>query len=190
VTIDEVAPQRKGRMWVKVLLAIGCAAVAAMWIFAIFIANPDPVYRIADRTWRPAALKVCAAADQAVTALADTSGGFITHPTLAQMRQRADIADRATDILDQMVTDLVAIPVATDKDRTRLDTFEKNYRLIIADRRRYTAALREGRNIDYTETVVGGGPVTNVITDFTAGVGGNDVPLCSPPGDLSRYIQP
>ena len=190
MTDADTAPPRKGRTWVKALLALGCLAVAGMWIFAIFVADPDPVYRIADPTWRPAALEICAAADQGITALADTSEGFITNPTAEQMRQRADLADRATDILEQMVTDLVAIPVATDKDRTRLATFEENYRLIIADRRRYTAALREGRNIDYTETVVGGGPVTNVITDFTAGVGGNDVPLCSPPGDLSRYIQP
>lgn len=179
------------RRWpVRVGLGLGCAAIAAMWIFAIWGPDPPPVYQIEDPTWRPAALEICAAADEAIVALADTSEGFITEPTREQMTQRADLADQATDILDQMITDLVAIPVVGDDDRLRLDTFEENYRIIIEDRRRYTAALRLGRNIDYTETVVGGGPVTNVITDFTAGVKGNDVPLCSPPGDLSRYIQP
>jgi len=189
--VDPATAERpKGRLWVKLVLAIGCLAVGAMWVFAIFLADEKGVYRIEDASWRPQALKVCAAADAAIVALADTEQGFITDPTPAQMAQRADLADQATAILDQMITDLVAIPVDNDDDRTRLDTFEENYRLVIVDRRRYTAALREGRNVDYTETVVGGGPVTNVITDFTAGVKGNEVPLCSPPGDLSRYLQP
>jgi len=189
VTDIEVAHPLR-RTTVRIGLAIGCAAIAAMWIFAIWGPDPKPVYQIEDPAWRPAALEICAVADTAIVALADTDDGFITKPTPEQMRQRADLADQATDILEQMITDLVAIPVVNDDDRLRLDTFEENYRIIIADRRRYTAALRRGENIDYTETVVGGGPVTNVITDFTAGVKGNDVPLCSPPGDLSRYIQP
>ena len=41
--------------------------------------------------------------------------------------------------------------------------FEENYRIIIADRRRYTASLRDGDLVPYTETVVGGGPVSNVV---------------------------
>jgi hypothetical protein len=179
------------RNWpVKIGLALACAAIAAMWVFAIWGPDAKPIYQIEDATWRPAALEICAAADAEIVALADTSEGFITEPTPEQMRRRADLADQATGILDQMITDLVAIPVAGEDDRLRLDTFEENYRIIIEDRHRYTAALRRGENVDYTETVVGGGPVTNVITDFTAGVKGNDVPLCSPPGDLSRYIQP
>ena len=186
----EQSQGRPGKRWVKVLLAVGCAAVAAMWVYGIFIADPEPVYRIEDPTWRPQAVAICAAADATIVSLADTEEGFITEPTLEQMQRRADLADRATAVLDQMVTDLVSIPVDNDDDRLRLDTFEEHYRAVIADRLRYTASLRTGDNVDYTETVVGGGPVTNVITDFTAGIKGNDIPLCSPPGDLSRYVQP
>ena len=180
----------KGKLWVKIVLTVGCLAVVAMWVFAIFLSDEKGVYRIEDASWRPQALQICADADAAIVALADTEQGFITDPTPEQMTRRADLADQATAILDQMVTDLVSIPVDNDDDRTRLATFEENYRLVIVDRHRYTDALREGRNVDYTETVVGGGPVTNVVTDFTAGVKGNEVPLCSPPGDLSRYLQP
>lgn len=189
--MSPVAADRPLSRWpVRIGLGVMCALIAAMWAFALWGPDPEPVYQIEDPTWRPAALEICAAADEAIVALADTSEGFITDPTREQMTRRADLADQATDILDQMITDLVAIPVAGDDDRLRLETFEENYRLIIEDRRRYTNSLRLGHNVDYTETVVAGGPVTNVITDFTAGVRGNDVPLCSPPGDLSRYIQP
>jgi hypothetical protein len=31
--------------------------------------------------------------------------------------------------------------------------------------------------------------VSNVVTDFTAGVKGNDVPECSPPGELGGDIK-
>jgi hypothetical protein len=37
--------------------------------------------------------------------------------------------------------------------------------------------------------VVAGGPVTNVVADFTAGVKGNDVPACTPPGELGGDIR-
>ena len=45
--------------------------------------------------------------------------------------------------------------------------------LVIDDRRRYLGELRAGNLVPYTETVVAGGPVSNVVLDFTAGVKGN-----------------
>ena len=61
---------------------------------------------------------------------------------------------------------------------------------MLGDRRRYAASLREGKLVPFTETVVAGGPVSNVIDDFTAGVKGNDVPECTPPSELGGDIQP
>ena len=178
------------RLWVKLILGACCLAVAAMWVFYFFFATDKGVYQIEDASWRPQALQVCAAVDTRRSALEDTTGGYIAHPTHEQMLQRADIVDTATDMLDQMITDLVAIPVNNDNDRARLQVFEDNYRIIIKDRRRYTAALREFKLAPYTETVVGGGPVSNVVLDVTAGVKGNDLPLCSPPGELGGDVQP
>lgn len=186
------------KTWVKALLALGCAAIAAMWIY-YFVKLADEKfisqttsgpYHMDDESWREAALPICAAATSAREALTDVAAGYIQHPTHEQMLQRADLVDRATDILEQMVTDLVAIPVDNDDDRSRLEVFDENYRIIIADRRRYTASLRAFDLEPYTETLVAGGPVSNVITDFTAGVNGNDVPLCSPPGELGGDVQP
>ncbi len=189
--VDGAVPApTKVRLWVKIMLAACCLVVAAMWVFYFFFATDKGVYQIEDASWRPQALKVCLAVDTRRSALEDTSGGYIAHPTREQMLERADIVDTATAMLDQMITDLVAIPVDNDNDRTRLQVFEDNYRIIIKDRRRYTAALREFKLEPYTETVVGGGPVSNVVLDFTAGVKGNDIPLCSPPGELGGDVQP
>ena len=180
---------RPGRTWVKVLLGILLALTASMWIYYFFFASEQGVYQLEDETWRLQAKPICQAAQDERAALEDTSEGYIENPTLEQMQQRADIVDQATDIVEQMLNDIVAIPVATENDQIRMGVFEENYRIILEDRRRYTASLRAGELVAYTETVVGGGPVSNVVTDFTAGVKGNDVPECSPPGELGGDIK-
>lgn len=177
----------KGRTWVKVLLAVGVLAMFGMWGYALWFAPDGGAYQIRDAGWAPKARAICAAARTEREALADTEGGRITNPTPEQMAQRADLVDRATDILEQMLDDIVAIPVADENDTLRLSIFEENYRIIIADRRRYTERLRAGDNSEYNETVVAGGPVSNVVTDFTAGVKSNQIPECSPPlGDVTN----
>jgi hypothetical protein len=188
----ETPAPRRGRTWVKAVLAVLCLLMAAMWAyyFVTYIRHgKDPgVYQLADENWRLEAKPICVAAQAERAKLADTTGGLITNPTLEQMQQRADIVDKSTAILDTMLTDIVAIPVATDRDRELLGIFEDNYRIVIADRHRYAASLRKGERVQYSETVVAGGPVSNVVLDFTAGVKGNDVPDCSPPGELGGDI--
>jgi hypothetical protein len=182
------APARPARLWVKVLLVVLCGLMAAMWIYYFLFASDQGVYQLQDETWRLKAKPVCEAAQAERAKLEDTTGGFITDPTTEQMAQRAALVDTSTDIIEQMLDDIVAIPVATERDQLRMDVFEENYRIIISDRRRYAASLHDGILVPYTETVVGGGPVSNVVLDFTAGVKGNDVPSCSPPGELGGDI--
>lgn len=185
-----VEPERTPtRGWVKAILVLGCLLMAAMWIYYFAFASDKGVYQMEDTSWRVAAERICADATARREALADIEGGYIENPTEAQMLQRADIVDESTLILEQMLDELVAIPVDNDNDRDRLQVFEENYRLVLADRRRYTETLRRFELSPYSETVVGGGPVSNVVLDFTAGVKGNDVPLCSPPGELGGDVK-
>ncbi len=179
----------RSRASVKIAIALCLVAVCLMWVYYFFFATNEGVYQVQDMSWRVAAHEVCAAASLEREALADTSGGYIAKPTDAQMLQRADIVDKATDILQQMVSDLAAIPVSGDKDATRVEFFLENYRIVLSDRRRYTAGLREFKLEPYNETAVGGGPVSNVVLDFTAGVKGNDIPECSPPGELGGDVK-
>ena len=185
---DEPARPRTSA-WVKAVLVLCCAVVASMWIYYFFFATDEGVYQLQDKSWRVATEQVCSAASAEREALTDTSDGYIANPTDEQMVQRADIVDKATDILERMLDDLVAIPVDNEDDATRVEFFAENYRIVLADRRRYTASLRRFELVPYSETVVGGGPVTNVVLDFTAGVKGNDVPECSPPGELGGDVQ-
>lgn len=186
---DELITAPRTRTPVKVVIVLCCAIIASMWVYYFVFATDEGVYQIQDKSWRVAASQVCTAASAEREKLADTSGGYIANPTNEQMLQRAGIVDSATDILDRMVTDLAAIPTDNDKDATRVEFFVENYRIVLSDRRRYTAGLREFKLEPYTETAVGGGPVTNVVLDFTAGVKGNDIPECSPPGELGGDVK-
>jgi len=176
-----VRPQPAYRKWVRALLIVVCALILAMWVYAFGFAPKNGVYLVTDKAWRPAADDICARAAQQREALADTSEGYIAHPTHEQMLRRANLVDKATDTLDVMLDQIAALPLAKDDDRTRVGVFLKYYRVILDDRRKYTARLRSFELAPYTETVVNGGPVTNVVIDFTTG---NAIPNCMPPGEL------
>ncbi|MEY2402236.1 MAG: hypothetical protein QOJ08_2347 [Ilumatobacteraceae bacterium] len=179
-------PSAPKHRWVRALLGLICALIAAMWVYAFVFAPKDGVYFVTDKGWRTSADRICAGAEQQRQALADTSEGYITNPTHEQMLQRADVVDRATEVLDRMVSDVEALPLAgsddqPSKDRERVTIFVKYYRQILADRRAYTARLRAFDLAPYRETMVKGGPVTNTVIDFTTG---NAIPHCMPPGEL------
>ncbi|MGZ4702691.1 MAG: hypothetical protein ACXV98_15880 [Ilumatobacteraceae bacterium] len=171
----------KSRPWVRAILIFICALIAAMWVYAFGFASKTGVYFVTEKSWRTSAEKICVEATQRRLALADTSQGYIAKPTHEQMTQRADIVDRATDTLSQMIDDLAALPLVSSDNRERVAVFVKYYRQIIADRRAYTARLREFHLEPYRETLVLGSPVTNTVIDFTTG---NAIPHCMPPGEL------
>jgi hypothetical protein len=163
------------------MLILVCALIAAMWVYAFGFASKTGVYFVSEKGWRTSAERICTGATQRRLALADTSQGYISNPTHEQMLQRADIVDKATTTLDQMVNDLEALPLATSDDRERVTVFVKYYREILSDRRAYTARLRAFDLAPYRETLVNGSPVTNTVIDFTTG---NAIPHCMPPGEL------
>lgn len=173
--------RQAGRPWVKAILVLICVGILVMWVYAFVFASKKGVYRVDDANWRAKAEQTCSAAQTERLRLVDVSGGYIANPTHEQMIQRADVVDKATDILDKMVTDMVAVPVATGRDRELIAAFESYYRTLLADRRAYTKRLRAFDLAPYRETLIGQGPVTNVVTDFTSG---NGILSCTPPGEL------
>lgn len=175
----------KSRRWVRVILAVICALIAAMWVYAFVFAPKKGVYFVTDKAWRTSAEQICTNAERQRLALADTTQGYISNPTHEQMTQRADIVDRATDIVEGMLNDVEALPLTGAEDRQRVAIFAKYYRQIIDDRRAYIARLRKFELDPYRETLVNGGPVTNTIIDFTTG---NAIPHCMPPGELGGDV--
>jgi hypothetical protein len=173
--------QQPPRRWVRWMLLAVVLGIVAMWVYAFAFAPREGVYLVTDDSWRASAEEICAVAEARRDALADTDGGYIDQPTPAQMAQRAEIVDQATDIVEEMLDDVVALPLSGDKDQLRVEVFAEHYRTLIADRRAYAEDLRTGENRAFHESMVEGGPVANVLTDFTSG---NDIDSCAPPFDL------
>jgi len=164
----------------RTTLTLVMLGFAAFWVWALFFASKEAINRIEDRDWSARAQQICLDADTARDALADyrrlDSGGS------ELIRERADIIDRATDILDDMVDDIDAVTPADDKGAAIVPMWIDEYRTYIGDRRRYADELRTtGENLPFYETMAEV-PISERLATFAAD---NDMAACSPPFDLS-----
>ncbi|MDW3212861.1 MAG: hypothetical protein R8G01_02610 [Ilumatobacteraceae bacterium] len=178
---DDLDERRARKLGVRVGLTILVALFATFWIWALFFASKEAVNRIEDRAWAERAEQICQAATAERLELADfrliTEGG----PEL--IRERAEIVERSTDIIDEMIDDVVAVVPSDQKGREIVPLWEADYRTYIGDRYRYADQLREtGENLAFYETA-DGIPISERIETFA---GDNDMPACAPPRDLTR----
>jgi hypothetical protein len=97
------------------------------------------------------------------------------------MIERAGLVDQATDLLEAQLDELIAELPPSDEDRQLVADFEGYWRIVLADRRAYTERLRALDLQPYLETKVDGGPVTNLLVDFSVV---NLIKSCSPPNEL------
>lgn len=164
--------------WVLLVVVLG---LTVLWVYALVFAPRTATYRVADDAWRAEAERICTRYEQQRVALADMGEGIIVDPTPQQMIERAAVVDRATDLLEAALDDVVALPLESERDRGLVADYERYYRTVIADRRVYTERLRSGDLQPYYETALEGGPVTNTVNDFTVV---NELPSCAVPGDL------
>lgn len=166
---------------VAVLLTAVVVLIAAMWVYALFFASKEAAYRVDDDAWRARAEEVCRRYQAERLQLVDLEEGYIAEPTQEQMLERADVVDRATDLLEAQLDELLAVRPQGTEDTALLTDFERYWRIVLDDRRAYTARLREFDLQPYLETKVDGGPVTNLLVDFSTV---NEIKSCSPPNEL------
>ena len=72
-------------------------------------------------------------------------------------------------------------PPPSERDQSLVNEYRDYYRTLFRDRRAYTARLRTFQLAPYGETLVDGGPVSNLLTDFAVV---NEIPACTPPNEL------
>jgi hypothetical protein len=75
----------------------------------------------------------------------------------------------------------MAVRPTSVRDQDLIDTHRSHWEILIQDRRDYIERLRRLELAPYRETLVGDGPVSNVIIDFTTV---NEIRSCAPPGEL------
>jgi hypothetical protein len=172
------------KIW-RILITLIIVVIAAMWVYYFFFASAKATYRVDDAAWRERAQSICERYEAERLKLVDTAEGYIAEPTNDQMLERADIVDQATDLLEAELAEVLAVQPASERDRSLLTDYEKYWRILIADRRAYTAQLRTFDLQPYYETLVDGGPVSNTIVDFTTV---NEITACRPPGELGGDV--
>lgn len=166
---------------VRLGITILMVMFAVFWTWALFFASKEAINRIDDRPWAARAEQICQSATVERLELADfriiTEGG----PEL--IRERAVIVEKSTDILADMLDEVVAVRPTDQKGREIVPLWEADYRIYLQDRYRYADQLREsGENLAFYETAEGI-PISERIETFA---GDNEMPACAPPRDLTR----
>ncbi|MDA2945114.1 MAG: hypothetical protein O2925_03525 [Actinomycetota bacterium] len=177
-TADDTIPAWRRRL---ARSAVGAFLVGmiVLWTYVLFLSPREGVNRFEDRQWAERAESICADYADDRSLLADyrrlDSGGS------ELIRERADIIDRATDIVDAMVDELEADLPADAKGQAIVPMWIDEYRIYIDDRRRYTDELRTtGENLPFYETM-SEVPISERLATFAAD---NEMATCSPPLDL------
>jgi hypothetical protein len=175
----EGAPPFRPSRWRYVVIVV-VALFAAFWVWALFFASKESINKIDDTGWAARAATICTMADAQREALADFR--VVQADDAAMLAERGRIIDSATDILEHMLDDVVAVAPSDPKGAELVPEWESDYRTYIADRRAFAEALQAGRNDPFSETAVDGVPISAKLTRFAAD---NRMAECAPPTDLS-----
>ena len=153
-----------------------------MW--ALFFASKEAVNKIGDRAWAARAEGICATAKARQQALHDFRRIDHDSPQLAAMlAERADIVDRATDIVEHMLDDVVVVMPTDPKGQALVPQWEADYRTLIARPPRVRRRAARGSRRAVPETAVDGIPISDKLTGFA---GDNDMPSSAAPLDLTN----
>lgn len=163
----------------RAAVLVGAVAFVAFWTWALFFASKEAVNRIEDRAWAARAEDICATANAEREQLADFRRIDPDDP--AMLRERGDLIDRATDLVEGMLDDVTAVTPDDEKGRAIVPDWEADYRTYIEDRRRYAELTRDGADEPFREARAGSIPITERIARFA---GDNEMPSCAPPRDL------
>jgi hypothetical protein len=181
-SVPDTDDHRTRRMLVRALLTVVIVGFATFWIWALFFASKEAVNRIDDRAWAARGEQICFEATEVRLELADLRTIVDAGPEM--IRERAEIIDRATDILEEMIDDLVAVTPTDLKGQEIVPLWEADYRIYLQDRRNFADELREtGENRPYYETKVRAIPISEKLATFA---GDNEMSTCAPPYDLTR----
>jgi hypothetical protein len=181
-TVRQRGPFAGRSPWKVALAVAGLATFVTFWTWALFFASKEPINAIGDDAWTARAEQICVAADEERLALADFREMQDATPEL--VRERADIVDAATDVIERMLNDVVAVTPASTKGQDLIPLWEADYRSYIVSRRVFADELRTtGENTAFFEPDAGGIPVSEKLEVFAAD---NEMASCAPPRDLTR----
>jgi hypothetical protein len=154
-----------------------------MWVYVLFIGDPQSPNVLDDETWPARAEEVCAsvAADLAGLPPARSFAGI--EPVEEALRQRAEVGAQATVLLEGQLAALRALPAPTgEHDDELLAAWFADWDTYLQDRRDHLAYWHAGQDPPFAETEADtGGPISNRMDALATE---NRMPSCEVPGDL------
>ncbi|HWM22902.1 MAG TPA: hypothetical protein VNO51_24635 [Ilumatobacteraceae bacterium] len=168
----------RGHVLSRIAIAFALVALVVFWTYALFFASKESVNKIGDREWASRAETICRQANEAREGLTDLRP--VDPDDDEMLRERADIVDRATDIVEQMVDDVVAVPPGDEKGQAIVPDWEADYRMYLENRRSFADELRGGENVPFREAELEGVPISERIESFAVD---NEMSSCAPPRD-------
>ncbi|HUF97077.1 MAG TPA: hypothetical protein VMM60_03035 [Ilumatobacter sp.] len=178
---DNHETSSRQRRWItRAVALLGAGLFVAFWGWALFFASKEAVNRIEDRAWAERAQTICADATTERMKLSDYRELADVGPEM--IRERAEIIDKATDIIEAMLDEVVAVAPVGQKGAEIVPLWEADYRIYIENRRAYADQLREtGENLPFYETAIAI-PISEKVATFA---GDNSMSSCAPPSDLA-----
>jgi hypothetical protein len=164
----------------RVFIGTAISLLGIMWVYALFFASKESINQIGDQAWQQRAESICNETAVARKELADYR--LIAEMGPDALSERADIVDKATAMLVDMLNQLAASTPTDAKGAELVPLWIADYRTYIADRNAYSQMLRSGVNNAFAETMIEGLPLSEKIATFAAD---NYMVSCKPPRDLS-----
>lgn len=151
-----------------------------MWIYGLFFASKESINKFNDRQWAQNAQARCLIAAQQRLDFADYR--LVDDLGTDALTQRAVIVDKATDTIASFVNEFRHSLPADAKGVELVGRWLDDYEIYISDRRSFANDLRDGLNLQFSETPLKGLPLSEKIATFAED---NQMSYCKPPRDLS-----
>ena len=159
-------------LFLKVVIVSG---LVGLWVYAFFFApsgNPD---RIENGEWIEKAEVVCSQALDEISLL----------PLAKESRtpaDRADVIAQGTQVLEKMKTNLIKLPLDSEKDKFNTVSWLSDWDTYLEDRRNHVKRLRELGDIQPLLTATDNGK--SVMERMNGFARVNDLESCIDPGDF------
>ena len=168
------------KIFVRGLLTVVIALICAMWVYGLFFASKQAVNKFADQKWAQNAQARCLIAEEQRIALADYR--IVDNLGADALIKRAEIVDKATDTIESFVNEFRTSLPTDAKGIAIVGLWLDDYEIYIDDRRAFAENLRNGINLQFSETPINRLPISEKISTFAAE---NEMSNCKPPLDLS-----
>jgi hypothetical protein len=168
---------------VRSVLVLVVLALAAMWVYVLFIGKEVSPNRLEDQGWAEQAEPVCATAAARVGALPSARSFAGIEPLDEALRQRAEVGQEATDLVAAQVAALRGLPPPTGpNDGALLTAWFADWDTYLGDRADHVAEWRAGRDRPFAETEADtGGPISDRMDALAKE---NGMPSCVVPRDF------